>query len=121
MADTQGPDAPQRLSVARSTVDGVDVVSPRGEIDHDTGGPFRQALEAVDGGNGGRIVVDLSEVTFMDSTGVNVLVTAHQTAEAGDGWLRLAVRQGPVLRVLQLVGLDGVIACYPSVEEALAG
>ncbi|MFJ9737719.1 STAS domain-containing protein [Streptomyces sp. NPDC101166] len=106
--------------MSRSTVDGVDVVSPRGEIDHDTGGPFRAALEAADGW-GGRMVIDLSQVTFMDSTGVNVLVTTHHAALAGGGWLRLAVPRGPVLRVLELVGLDGVIPCCPTVEQALAG
>ncbi|RZU23874.1 STAS domain-containing protein [Streptomyces sp. BK239] len=106
--------------MSRSTVDGVDVVSPRGEIDHDTGRLFRAALEATDGWGGGRMVVDLSEVTFMDSTGVNVLVTAHHAALAGGGRLRLAVPRGPVLRVLELVGLDGVIAICPTVEEALA-
>jgi anti-anti-sigma factor len=64
-------------------------------------------------------VVDLSGVTFMDSSGINVLIAAHQSMSAAQGWLRIAGAQESVLRTLQLVGLDQVIGCHPTVEQAL--
>ncbi|MFJ4801598.1 STAS domain-containing protein [Streptomyces murinus] len=54
----------------------------------------------------------------MDSSGINVLITAHQ-AHAPAGWLRLAGVRRPVLRTLEIVGLTGLIHCYPSVGAAL--
>jgi stage II sporulation protein AA (anti-sigma F factor antagonist) len=56
----------------------------------------------------------------MDSSGVNALIVAYQAAAADQGWLRLAGVRGAVLRTLQLVGIDSVITCHPTVEDALA-
>jgi stage II sporulation protein AA (anti-sigma F factor antagonist) len=101
-------------------VDGVRVVTVEGEIDHHV----RELLSAVLlSGYGAeppsRIVVDLGGVTFMDSTGINIFITAYQAVSATEGWLRIAAAQKPVLHVMQLVGIDALIACYPSVEQAL--
>ncbi len=55
----------------------------------------------------------------MDSSGINILIAVHRTfAEAG-GWLRLAGAAPPVLRIIQLVGIDGIITCHPTVQQAL--
>jgi anti-sigma B factor antagonist len=56
---------------------------------------------------GGRLLLDLAALSFMDSTGVSVLVQAKQSADA-NGWL-IAVRAptGQVRRLLELVGLLG--------------
>ncbi|MEU1940489.1 STAS domain-containing protein [Streptomyces coeruleorubidus] len=66
-----------------------------------------------------RIVVDLSRVTFMDSSGMNILIAAHQAASSAQGWLRMAGARESVLRVLQPVGVDQVIGCHPTLEQAL--
>ncbi|MEU2588327.1 STAS domain-containing protein [Streptomyces avermitilis] len=110
---------PERLTIAHTTTPaGIGIVSLRGEIDHQTAAPVRDALRgACD--NTPYTVVDLSDVTFVDSSGINALVHAHQTVSAADGWLRLAGCQDPVLRVLHIVGLDTVIACYPTLQHAL--
>ncbi|MFI7293605.1 hypothetical protein [Streptomyces sp. NPDC050121] len=41
------------------------------------------------------------------------------TTRDGQGWLRLAGAQEPVLRLLEIVGLDKVIGCHPTVDQAL--
>jgi anti-anti-sigma factor len=64
-------------------------------------------------------VVDLSDVTFMDSSGINVFVAAHQAASDDQGRLRIAGAQESVLRLLEIVGLDEVIGCHPTVDQAL--
>lgn len=48
----------------------------------------------------------------MDSSGVNIFITAHCDLERVGGWLRLATPTGPVLRTLQLVGVDQVLDCH---------
>ncbi len=118
-ADANEQAEPDGLSVTRSVVDGVTVVTVAGEVDHHTSGALRRALSPADP-DGARTVADLSGVPFMDSSGINVLITGHQ-AHAPTGWLRLAGVRRPVLRTLEIVGLTPLLPCYPSVGEALEG
>ncbi|MEV7128413.1 STAS domain-containing protein [Streptomyces sp. NPDC093260] len=108
MADTQFTDPapePAGLSATATLADGgVRVVTLAGEIDHHTGDTLRHALDATDGTS--RIVADLGQVTFMDSSGTNILLTAHRDTASAGGWLRLAAPTPTVLRTLQLVGID---------------
>ncbi|KUN40537.1 anti-anti-sigma factor [Streptomyces longwoodensis] len=94
-------------------------MSLAGELDHDTGEALRQALD-VTGTARPRIVVDMRRVTFMDSTGINLLVAAYQTVTRDGGWIRLAAPTDSVLRTLQLVGVDDLIDCRTTLREALA-
>jgi anti-anti-sigma factor len=66
-----------------------------------------------------RIVVDLSGVTFMDSSGINVFVAVYQPVDGTQGWLRIVGAQEAVLRVLTLVGVGVLLPCHPTVEQAL--
>ncbi len=109
-----------RLSVIRTDADGITVLGLDGEIDHQSVGGLTRALSPADAPEGHRVVIDLSRVTFMDSSGVNALIAAFQSARAAQGWLRLVVVRGAVQRTLQLVGLDTVVPCHPTVEDALA-
>ena len=58
-----------------------------------------------------RVVLDLRELDFMDSTGVRVLVTAHLAAQEHGGRFSILRAQdgSPVQRVLEISGLDGVL------------
>ncbi|MDH6431579.1 anti-anti-sigma factor [Streptomyces sp. SAI-144] len=109
-----------RLSVVRTDSDGITVLGLDGEIDHQSVGGLTRALSVADAPEGHRVVIDLTQVTFMDSSGVNALIAAYQSALAAQGWLRLVVARGAVLRTLQLVGLDTVVPCHPTLEGALA-
>jgi anti-anti-sigma factor len=91
----------------------------RGEIDHIVKNELTETLLVSDGATRPRTVVDLTGVPFMDSSGINVLIAAHQSMSDAQGWLRIAGAQPWVLRVLQLVGLDQVIGCHSTVEQAL--
>ncbi|GHE38499.1 MULTISPECIES: STAS domain-containing protein [Streptomyces] len=118
MSDNDTVDRPELL-VEERLVDGVRVVSVRGEIDNDGKDVLRQALLPADGMEPARLVVDLSGVSFMDSSGINVFVAAHQAVTGTEGWVRIAAAQESVLRVLRLVGVDAIITCHPTLEEAL--
>ncbi|MFI5972627.1 STAS domain-containing protein [Streptomyces sp. NPDC051452] len=118
MTHTHEPAESARLTVTHGMVGEVDVVTVCGEIDHDCAGQLLEALTADTADAGGsRTVVDLSGVTFIDSSGINALITAHRTAEGG---LSLARPTASVLRVIELVGLDTVMGCYSTLDEALA-
>ncbi|MDQ0763911.1 STAS domain-containing protein [Streptomyces canus] len=118
MADSEQAEQPGQLSVVSTVSEGVRVVTLGGEIDHQTGGTLRQALD-VTGTASPRVVIDMRGVGFMDSTGVNILLAAHRDLTEAGGWLRLAAPTQAVLRTIQIVGLDTVIACHRTLSQAL--
>ncbi|MFJ3714286.1 STAS domain-containing protein [Streptomyces sp. NPDC090057] len=117
--DTDKPQEPELLEVVTSTTDGVTVVSAAGEIDHGSAGRLVRALDVSGLGERPRVIVDMARVTFIDSSGINVLLAAHRDLTAADGWLRLANASAYVLRTLQIVGIDTLVPCCGSVREAL--
>ncbi|MGW7427571.1 STAS domain-containing protein [Streptomyces sp. NPDC054813] len=120
MTDAQ-PDQRGQLTVSESVLDGVRVVALRGELDHTTRDLARQALNPPATDAFPRTVADLTRLTFMDSAGINALIAAHRAATDAQGWLRVAGAQPTVQRVLELVGIDALIPCRPTVREALEG
>ena len=84
------------------------VVHVAGEVDLSTTPTLRSALsEHLDAGRS-QLVVDLSDVGFLDSTGLGMLVSMHRRATESGGSLRLSSVQRPVRRVLQITGLEEV-------------
>jgi anti-sigma B factor antagonist len=106
--------------VNRREVDGhVCVISPEGEIDLATAPALKSALlESLQNGNF-YIVVDLAEVSHMDSTGLGVLV-AFLRRLADHGRLALTGIQGGVLTLFEVTGLDAKFDIFPTVDDALA-
>jgi stage II sporulation protein AA (anti-sigma F factor antagonist) len=119
MADAGQAEQPGQLWVVSTATDGIRVLTLAGEIDHDTGQALRQALDA-SGAPRPRIVVDLSRVTFMDSTGINIFIAAHRALTEAGGWIRLAAPGEAVMRTLQIVGVDTVIDCRETLRQALS-
>jgi anti-sigma B factor antagonist len=79
-----------------------------GDLDVVAAPQLRQALaEAVLPGS--RVVVDATDVEFVDSVGMGVLAAAHRRALAGGGTLVVRAPQERVLRVLRIVGLAGLL------------
>jgi anti-sigma B factor antagonist len=99
---------------------GIPVVAAPEEIDITNAGLLRAALLAA-GRNGSRtLVVDLSGTYFCDSAGLNVLVRAHQRAEADGGEVRLVKSGAAVLRIFAVTGIDRVIPIFATLDDALA-
>ncbi|MFE5511716.1 STAS domain-containing protein [Streptomyces sp. NPDC056529] len=117
MSGHEQADLPSRLSAAHRTVDGVRVVTLHGEIDHTGKDTLRDALLPGEG-TAPRVVADLSGVSFMDSSGINVLISAHQRLKDLHGRLSIAPQEA-VLRVLLLIGVDTVLPRHPTPEDAL--
>ncbi|MEJ8672211.1 STAS domain-containing protein [Streptomyces sp. MS1.AVA.1] len=107
-----------QLSVVAAVDGGIRVVTVTGEVDQHTGEPLQQALE-VTTPPGPRVVVDMSEVSFMDSTGINIFITAHKALAKAGGWLRLAALAEPVQRTIRLVGLHTFIDSHETLDQAL--
>lgn len=88
----------------------VEVVSAAGEIDLASKDSFRTALWEAAPSGANEIVVDLSDVAFMDSSGLAVLCEAMDRLSANGCRLRVLTAPGPVRKVIELCGLAGVLA-----------
>ncbi|MGP6155970.1 MAG: STAS domain-containing protein [Vulcanimicrobiaceae bacterium] len=94
--------------------------SLRGSLDIATAPSLRAALQEAAEHDGHEIVVDLSQLEFLDSTGLGALIGAHKLAEEHQGSVRLVAQEGQILRLLRITGLLEVLNVYPSVEAAKA-
>jgi anti-anti-sigma factor len=101
--------------------DGTRVLSVSGELDLATGPVLGQRIRRPLFWNQvTRLVVDLSGVTFIDSSGTNALVLSHAHAEALDRDVRFVCPEGNVLRRLGAYGLELRLPLYATRDEALA-
>lgn len=94
------------------------VLRPEGEIDVATAPELRQNL--IDAINGGatRVVVDMAGVTFIDSTGLGVLVGAMKRATSRGGEVVVERVPPAIRRVFEVTGLDRAIETLPPGETA---
>jgi anti-sigma B factor antagonist len=99
--------------------DGI-IVRPVGEIDLSCAATLRQQLGRIQDNRPPRLVVDLSAVPYMDSSGVATLVEAMQIARRTGSKLVLAALQDKVRSIFEIARLDMVFAIVGSVEEASA-
>lgn len=120
VADTGGAGGRNRLTITAEDSDGILVLALVGEIDHDSGDLLRHALRGAEVRTPPRVVIDLHGVTFMDSSGINILIAAYRELTSLDGWLRMAALPPAIERTVRLVGVDSVIDCFPTLAEALA-
>jgi anti-sigma B factor antagonist len=96
------------------------ILSVGGEVDVATAPQLlAKLMELVEVKEVGGVVVDLTPVVFMDSTGLSVLLAGHRRARARGHTIRLVCPEGPVLRVLRLTGIDKVVFVYSSLAEAV--
>jgi anti-sigma B factor antagonist len=111
------------LDVVTSTTQGAVLVVVSGDVDLHTAPSLRAALDQAVGQAGegaGAVVADLSQVGFLDSTGLGELVAAHQALAASDGRLLLVVAHERVRRLLRITGLADVLAVHADLDSALA-
>ena len=109
------------LDVSAREEGGRVVVVAIGEVDVFTAPQLDAELSRLTADGRVDLVVDLSRVDFLDSTGLSVLVKALKRVREAEGRLVVVVTADRVAKVFRLTGLDQLIPLHPSVAEALAG
>jgi anti-sigma B factor antagonist len=108
------------ITITRRTGDLAEVVTVAGEIDIATYGQLRAALiEAVDEGTG-TVIVDMSGVDWIDSTGIGTMVGALKRARAKHGTVQVAGAPDRIAKHFQVTGLSKLCGMYATVDDALA-
>jgi anti-sigma B factor antagonist len=112
---------PTEFSAADVQVDDTThVVAVRGEIDIFTAPEFKERISAAIDAGRDLVVVDLGATTFIDSSSLGVLISAHRRLAGRDGRLVIACDAPSVLTTFKITGLDGVLELVPTRDDALA-
>jgi anti-sigma B factor antagonist len=102
------------IHVERS--DDFTVCRPSGELDAYTVGQFRESLAELAGAP--RLLIDLSEVPFMDSAGLGALIGGIRRAREAGGDVAVACSRPTLTRLLHTTGFDRSVPVTETVEEA---
>ncbi len=110
----------QRSRYRHGDID-IEVVAAAGEIDWASAPILREHLAGAMLAGVPHVVLDLAGVTFIDSSGLSVVIRADHQARARQGWLRLVTPPAQAYKVLRMTHLDEALEIYATRDAALTG
>lgn len=97
------------------------MVAPRGDIDLARSPVLRQSLQQAQASRPKRLVIDLAQVDYMDSSGVATLVEALQAAQANATAMILCNLQNRVQSIFEIARLDTIFTIQQDLRDAISG
>lgn len=108
-----------QLQVTTHTAGSATVVAATGELDLHTAPDLDAALKQATDAQADLLVVDLSGVDFMDSTGLSTIVAAVAAARGYGGEVRVVAASDKIRKVFTLTGVDKQVGMFASAAEAV--
>ena len=106
------------LEIHIEAKDDYTVCRPKGELDAFTVSQFREALAEL--ATTPRLVIDLSEVPFIDSAGLGALIGGIRRTREQGGDVTVACNRATLIRLLRTTGFDRIVTVADTVDEAAA-
>ncbi|MDQ2638678.1 MAG: STAS domain-containing protein [Actinomycetota bacterium] len=108
------------MTVSTSAIEPFELIEVGGEVDVYTAPKLREAIAAsIDAGRT-RLIIDVQQVAFLDSTGLGVLVGALKRVRSEGGSLDIVCTQERIAKIFEITGLDKVFGLHQSVDAARA-
>ncbi|MCL2286009.1 MAG: anti-sigma factor antagonist [Firmicutes bacterium] len=96
------------------------IAAPEGELDHLQAERLRAQIDAAyDKSPCKHIIIDMAKVSFMDSSGIGMIIGRYKNAETRGGRLALANMSDPMCRLFEISGLSKIVLRTSSVNDAL--
>lgn len=108
-----------RLETSERDVDGFKVLNVAGEIDVYTAPQFKEAINQIINAGQKDLVVNMGQVTYMDSSGFGTLLSATKRLRPEGGSVNLVACNSAIDRMLRITRLNTVFGTYQTVEEAI--
>ena len=108
------------LEVSVGELQGMPVIRVAGELDLSNVSEIRAMVADQCELRPSVLIFDLRELTYMDSSGLGVLVGAKRRLAANEGEVMILTEQNAVLKALSLSGLDRIIRVFPTEQALLA-
>jgi anti-anti-sigma factor len=107
------------LEIEVEDKEGYQVVTPIGELDVYTVPLFRKVVLKLEGDRRHDLILDLTRVSFIDSSGLGSLIEVYQKVQAAQGEVAYVIDNPRILKILRLVDLDRVFKVFPNLGQAL--
>ncbi|RLC48810.1 MAG: hypothetical protein DRH70_00095 [Candidatus Coatesbacteria bacterium] len=107
------------MQVDVSEQDGTKIVTVSGRVEQPGSRKLREALEMLVSGEKPKIAADLSQVNYLDSSALGVLVSTLKSAKSRGGDLRLSGLHDMVMDVFRITRLSSIFQIYPTLSDAL--
>ena len=107
------------MEISSKTENNVLIVSVNGRIDAVTSPELESSIQELLDGGTNKLIMDLSELEYISSAGLRVILSTAKKLKALDGDILVANLQGPVMEVFEISGFSSIIQVFDSVENAL--
>lgn len=107
------------MSLEHEKINGAIVVRLRGEFDAAASDAVKSDFEALLGDDHPCMVLDLSDVNFIDSTGMGLIIYAFKRLQSGGKDFRVCGAKGQPLELFKLLRVDRVIQIFPDLDQAI--
>jgi len=111
----------ETMNVNETRRDGYLIVTPVGRLDSNTSPAFDRHLSGVIARGDTRLVVDLSQVEYISSTGLSAFLSAAKKIKAAGGRLALSHLNSRIRLVFEMSGMLRLFPTYASTDDALLG
>lgn len=108
------------LSVSKTSAGDVPILAVNGEVDVYSAPALKDQIGELIQSGKSTLIVDLSGVAFLDSTGLGALVEARAATTEAGGSLPIVCNQERILKLFTITGLDGVFSIHPDISAAVA-
>jgi anti-sigma B factor antagonist len=107
------------LEIEVEEKEGYCIVSPVGELDVYTVPLFRKVVLKLGGDRRHELIMDLTKLTFIDSSGLGSLIETYQRVQSAEGEIAFVIDNPRILKILKLVGLNEIFPVFPNLGRAL--
>ena len=98
---------------------GALLVSPDGEIDHHTATKLRGEIDKMLGGEIKNLIFDFSKLTFMDSSGIGMIMGRYKRIKKLGGKVIITSATPQIKRIIEMAGIHGIMQITPDLKRAL--
>jgi anti-sigma B factor antagonist len=110
---------PEFTLTEQTSTGGHHIIAPRGEIDLYTAPDLKQVLTVAIEGGERRLVIDLTDVSFLDSTALGVLIGAVKRVRSRGGALAIVNTDSSIAKTFEITGLDQIFTILGTREDAM--
>ena len=107
------------MNITESTQNNIRIIQPQGRIDSEGALDLEMALHEVVEGGSYQVILDLSQVSYINSAGLRILADMLTRTQGSGGDLLLASPSQKIRRILQIIGFDNFFRMFDDVDTAV--
>jgi anti-sigma B factor antagonist len=108
------------MDIVETSRGGVSIIEIKGRLDSKTTGELEHKILGVLEGDGQKLLVDMADLDYINSSGLRVLVMAYQRLKQSGGTLAISGTKDYILEVFEIAGYHRLFNLFPNQDDALS-